>query len=378
MTAMQDRSFADMIDTSAKLGSGHVTVQDVEYRDLPSLKRSVTGGDAIMNAALAHPQVIGAVPRISASAMLATASESFGSVMVAYDPDKETEATLAYIEGLDEGALFEGPMDKGIVLGATLAQNLGAGLGDKIVYTMMGKDGDIKAGLARLKGTLKTGTPSVDASIALMPIGTLRETIGYAADESTQIAIFIDDPRKSEAVAEALAPGTPEGLVSLPWSEVQPDLAGFIAMKVGGSRFMELVIMLLVAAGIFNTLFVSVMERMREFGIMTALGFTPGQVFSLVMLESLWLGLVGLASGAVITYPLYAYLAKTGIDLTAAMGGKATEVAGVGFDPLLKVGIFPENLVLIGAFVLGATLLSGVYPAWRAGQVEPVKAIKMV
>ena len=72
------------------------------------------------------------------------------------------------------------------------------------------------------------------------------------------------------------------------------------------------------------------------------------------------------------------YLVNTGIDLSALMGGASSEVAGVGFDPTLRVGIFPEHLMIIVLAILIATLTAGLYPAWRAGTVVPVESIKLV
>jgi ABC-type antimicrobial peptide transport system permease subunit len=149
-------------------------------------------------------------------------------------------------------------------------------------------------------------------------------------------------------------------------------------MKVASARFLEGVIMLLVAAGIFNTLFVSVMERLREFGIMVAIGFSPGRLFALVMYESLWLGLVGLVGAAVVTAGPYYYLATTGVDFSEMIAEGGAEVAGVTMSPVMHVGIFPENLVIIACAVLVATMLSGLYPAWHAGRVVPVESIKLV
>ena len=96
------------------------------------------------------------------------------------------------------------------------------------------------------------------------------------------------------------------------------------------------------------------------------------------MWESLWLGLLGLAGGALLTVGPYAYLARTGLDMTAAMGGQGPEVAGVGMSMVLKVGIYPENAALIAAAVLVATLGAGLYPAWRAVRVVPVDSIRLV
>jgi ABC-type lipoprotein release transport system permease subunit len=98
----------------------------------------------------------------------------------------------------------------------------------------------------------------------------------------------------------------------------------------------------------------------------------------MVMLESLWLGAVRILAGAIVTIGPYLYLAHTGIDVSAMTGGATTEVAGVGFDPTLRVGIFPDNLVIIVVAIVIATLAAGLYPAWRAGNVVPVESIRLV
>jgi ABC-type transport system, involved in lipoprotein release, permease component len=166
----------------------------------------------------------------------------------------------------------------------------------------------------------------------------------------------------------------------LTWDELQPEIKAFVAMKVGGSRVMEGVIGLLVAAGIFNTVFMSVLERSREFGIMRAIGYTPGQLFVLVMAECGFLGLLGLLASALVTVGPYLYLSRTGIDLTEvyAQQGVQMDIGGVGMDPILRIGIFPENAAIIAGAILAATLLAGVYPAWKAGRVDPVEAINLV
>jgi ABC-type antimicrobial peptide transport system permease subunit len=149
-------------------------------------------------------------------------------------------------------------------------------------------------------------------------------------------------------------------------------------MKVGGAKVMMLVLAVLVAAGIFNTLFVSVMERLREFGIMLAVGFSPGQLFRLVMLESVWLAAIGLTAAAAVTIGPYLYLASTGIDISGMIPADQMEVAGVGMSTVMQVGIYGESVALIGVSALVAILLSGVYPAWRAGQADPVETIRLV
>ena len=274
--------------------------------------------------------------------------------------------------------MFSSTRDGGIILGKRLAENLDAGLGRKVVYTLTDKNGEIVQEAARVSGIVSTGAPSVDAGLCLLPIDSLREALGYEPGEAVQVAVFLGDHRRADAVAARLDEAFGTQVAALPWHQIQPELSGFIAMKVAGARFMEAIIMVLVAAGIFNTLFVSVMERVREFGIMMAIGFSPARLFGLVMWESLWLGLVGLLLAGALTAGPYYYLATVGIDLTAMMGAGSGEVAGVAVSPIMYVDIFPENLVMIASAALLATLLSGLYPAWKAGRVVPVESIRLV
>jgi ABC-type lipoprotein release transport system permease subunit len=303
------------------MGSGHVAVQHADYGELPSLQRTIAGTEGLRHKLLEQPGVTGVVPRIAGPVLLSTAADSFGASFVAMDPAVETLETFAVLDDVVEGRMF-GPEDqRGIVLGRKLAENLEAKLGRKVVYTLTDKQGEIVTGLARLTGIIETGTPSADAALCLLPLGTVRELLGYEKDEATQLAVFLSDQRSAAAAAGRLD-GLVQPAVALSWAEVNPDLAGFITMKVVGTQVMEAFVILLIAAGIFNTLFVSVMERLREFGILLAIGFSPGRLFRLVLWESLWLALVGLSAGVAVTAPIYWLLHTRGLTrrcFTSAM-----------------------------------------------------------
>jgi ABC-type lipoprotein release transport system permease subunit len=376
-TGIGDSNWREMIDLAARLGGGHVSIEHREFLDSPILKHTISGGRALRELALADPDVERVATRIGGQIMLSTAGQSYGAGFIAFDPAEEDATTLSLLEAVDEGELFETGREGSIVLGRQLAENLNARIGSKVIYTLTDKDGEIIFGVTRLSGIATTGAPSVDAGLCLLPIDSVREALGMADDEATQMALFLADQRDADAVAARLEAPGPE-LIALPWHRSRPELAGFIAMKVAGAQLMEVIVMVLVAAGIFNTLFVSVMERTREFGIMLAIGFSPGMLFSLVMLESLWLGLVGLVAAAFVTAGPYYYLATTGVDISAQLGISGSEVAGVALASVMRADIYPENALIIGSAALLATLLSGLYPAWQAGRVEPVESIRLV
>ncbi|MDF1562050.1 MAG: FtsX-like permease family protein [Deltaproteobacteria bacterium] len=380
MIGMNDKSWEDVINTAARIGGGHITVQHPDYHDKPALNRTVPATAAKVKAITEIDGVKRALPRIVGQTMLSTTTESYGAGFIAYDPAVESTETLSILEALREGELFQSSKDKGIILGERLANNLGAEMGDKVVYTLTAKNGEIVSGLARVSGLVRTGSPAVDLGLCFLPLDAVRGTLGYDADEAVQIAVFLESQRESGRLVEEVAATLDDGSVALTWRQSQPDLDSFIAMKKGGGTFFSMLILLLCAAGIFNTLFVSVMERMREFGILVAVGFQPSKLFSLVMLESLWLGFVGVALGFAITAWPYYYLATTGVDLTEvyASSGQQMDIAGVGFSPILKIGLYPESMLAIIVIAMAATLLSGLYPAWKAVKVEPVETITLV
>jgi ABC-type lipoprotein release transport system permease subunit len=376
MTSMQDRSFADFIDNAARFGAGHVVFQHPEHRDRPTLSRTVRDGDRLRDLAVGDPRVTAVVERVTGQAMVSTAQDSFGGFFVAFDPARETRDTFRLGEGLATGAMFTRADEPGIVLGHLLAENLGAQLGDRIVFTLTDRAGEIVTGMERLSGTVTTGATSTDAGLMLLPIDRLRAVAGLAPDESTQVGVFVRDGRRAPRVAAALRAQVTGDVAVLTWDEAQPEVKAFVAMKIGGGIVFELVIAVLVAAGIFNTIFMSVLERTREFGIMLAIGYTPGQLFVMVMAESGFLAILGLAASAIVTAGPYWYLHETGIDMSAVYAQQGgIDIGGIGMDPILRIGIYPENALIIAAAIALATMLAGLYPAWRAGRVDPVAAI---
>ena len=381
MTGLGDSTYSKMIDHAARLGGGHVVVQHQGYQELPSLKKTVSASADTLASLRGRPDVRAVSPRIVGGVMLATSTNNVGAGIIAIDPASEDDSTLGIVESIREGQMFASASDEGIILGKILAENLDAELGKKVVYTVTNKQGDISSGLARVSGVIETGAPEVDAGMALLPLEPMRELLGYEREEVTQLAVFLDDHRRSARVAadmqelQALSPDT----AVLPWFEANPDLSSYIAMEEGGTMVFELIITVLIAAGIFNTLFVSVMERMRELGILAAIGFSPGQLFGLVLWESLWLGLCGIAAGVLLTAWPYYHLNTVGYDFGQMMGGGETaQVSGISMSTTMFVDIYPPHALFIALAVVLATVSAGLYPAIKAGRVSPVDTIRIV
>jgi ABC-type lipoprotein release transport system permease subunit len=258
-----------------------------------------------------------------------------------------------------------------------MAEKLNLRLGKKLVFTLTDKDGELVSELGRVSGIFKTGEDSVDGSVVLLPLALVRKTLGYEPNAASLVAIFLADHREAESVKETLARlwAKRPDIGVLTWQESQPDLAGLIAVDRLFNHLLQFLVGLVIAAGIMNTLLMSVMERQREFGIMMALGMMPGQVVRLVLLESCWLGILGLILGVIITTPWFFYMARIGIDFSSQIG-EDYSAGGVLVDPVMKFRLYRESALWIAGAVFSLTLLAGIFPAFKAGRTTPVENLK--
>jgi ABC-type lipoprotein release transport system permease subunit len=375
-TASGDYSYTNLIDTSVTLGFGHLTVEPVGYNDTPSLARCLSGSGEIRQVAASLPEVSGAYARIVGQAMFASGAKSVGGQVIGFEPEGESPAHNIYLRSLKEGEVPGAADPGGALIGAKMAEKLNLRIGKKLVYTLTDRNGEMVSGISRVRGIFATGESQVDGGVVLLPLARLRQVLHYDSDQATLVAIFISDQRRSRAVQGELV-----GLLRGPdrevltWRETQAELAGLIAIDQAGNYLMQVLVGMVIAAGILNTMLMSVMERRREFGMMMALGMGPGQVVAQVLVESFLIGLLGLFLGVLITAPWYLYMVRVGLDLSGQIGNDYS-TSGVLVDPLLKFRLFRESAIAILSGIMALTMLAGLYPAYRAGRVAPVESVK--
>lgn len=377
-TGSGDYTYTNMIDTGASMGMGHVTVEPAGYHLKPTLDKRLSGVGILREKIVALDGVVDATIRITGQAMFASARKSVGGAFIAVDPALESEQNNLLLRSMVNGSLFSDRGGRGIVIGSRLAKKLQVNIGNKVVYTTTDAEGEIVSNIARVTGIFTTGESTIDGIMALLPISTMQETLSYASDEATVIAVVIKDQRHAEAMRDEIAAtfGVNESEV-LTWKKSQPDLAAVIAFDKAANYISQLLVGLLIAVGILNTMLMSVLERTREFGIMMAVGMSPKVLFRLVMVESFWLSVVGLILGIIITTPWYYFLYHYGIDFSGAFGNDFS-YGGVLVDPVFKARLFKESIIAILATLFVLALLAGLYPAWRAGRVPPVESLKTI
>ncbi|MDX8376816.1 MAG: FtsX-like permease family protein [Mariprofundales bacterium] len=377
-TGSGDYTYTNMIDTGATMGMGHVTIQPLHYHEKPTLDKRLAHMQQNIQQLLQQENIQAAVPRIMGQAMFASANKSVGGAFIAIDPVLESNENNLFLRSMVEGKLFDSNSKRGVMIGSKLAKNLKLKVGKKMVYTTTDVYGEIVGNITRVSGIFTTGVNMVDSALVLLPLKSTQYALGYTPDEVTLIAVTIEDQRKARDVrADLAALPINKANAVLSWHDSQPDLAGVIAMDSGINYIMQILIGLLIAAGILNTMLMGVLERKHEFGMMVAVGMSPNMLFRLVMVECFWLALLGLVMGIIITAPWYYYLYHTGIDLTGSVGGEFN-YGGVIVDPVFKARLFPESVYAILGTVFTLAMLAGAYPAWRAGHTPPVESLKAI
>lgn len=378
-TGMAVYMYGNMIDASAATGFGHVTIEPQGYNRTPTLDKRLADSARLREQVLAEAGVDAALVRITGQAMFASAVKSVGGMFLAIDPDQESSEYNLLIRSLVEGRLFPGPDGDGVVVGRKLASKLNLRLGKKLVYTTTDAKGEIVSEIARVSGIFATGVSEIDTGLVLLPIDRVRKLLAYGADEATLLAVMLREQRKAGLLRERLEQrlGGPEREV-LSWRQTQADLAGMITLDSSSNYISQFLVALLIAAGVLNTLLMSVLERSREFGVMLAIGMSARQLFRLVMVESVWLALIGLTMGVLLTAPWYWYLDTYGIDFSGMIGGEDYTVSGVLIDPIIRIRLHTASISAILATVFGLALLSGLYPAWRAGRIPPIESLRTI
>jgi ABC-type lipoprotein release transport system permease subunit len=204
-------------------------------------------------------------------------------------------------------------------------------------------------------------------------------TAVHAGQARTEIGVVLDDDGRRGEVANALRAALPSGgqrLEVLPWEKALPELIGAIQADKSFAWLFGLVVFVVMGFGIANTFLMSVLERVRELGLLSALGLTPGQTARLVLIETALLTAFSVALGYALASGLHLYLSHSGIDL-AALSGMKMEFSGVTVEDMrLRSVIDPVRWVMGGVGVVVIVVLSACYPALRASRLDPVQAMR--
>ena len=362
----------DILSSTTEQYHGHLVINADGYLDDRDMYRNFPDDPELFSKLQQDPAVRGFSPRIRGFGLVSHAQSSYPAELLGIHPQLEKNVTNLHTK-LMAGEFPTDEDAEGAVLGSGLAKKLGVEPGDELVFVTQAADGSIGNDLLIVRAIFRTGHSGHDNSLVLVPQRWLQQTMALEG-KLHEIALAVTDPLLAAEDAARLSPLLPEGLVATDWGALLPEMREAIA-SFDVSRFIFVIILYFATGlGILNTVFMSVMERTREFGILMALGMRPLQIRLIVLLECLLLGLIGTALGLVIGLLLSSYMAMVGIDLSAWI--TPVTYAGGTIQPRLKAIFEQRNFIDPAYLLLLISLLAGFLPARRAARLQPVVAIK--
>jgi len=358
---------------------GDVQVHARGYQDEPELDK-VVPAPAVVDAMLAAFVPSARTERRVIGGGLASASDAATSALVlGIEPEKPDARALVKIErgrwlapraaGEAARAAARGddrPPAREAVIGKTLANELGVTVGGEVVLVSQAADGSLANERYTVVGLGDVGNEDANATSVFLHIQDAQELFALGTGVHQIIVRGSDDATRMRALLDP-------SLEVVSWTQIIPDLKSSMDSKERNSRLLDLIVFLIVALGILNTMTMATFERTRELGVLAALGTRRRRILAMILIESLMLGVLGFAIGLALAFALL-----TGLGTTSMGGFGNAEFMGVRMPETIDMTI-QSGPVIKSAIISALTMLAGgLIPAIRAARQNPIDAMRHV
>ncbi len=372
LIALQLGTYQAMIDNTLGAFSGHLQVQRSGYKENQRIRQVVPRIRDVAEELRSGLGLNSVAARGEAFALASSASRTYGIRIIGVEPEFEPRASR--IPSLvNAGRFLDDPVAPEIVVGEILALNLKAQVGDELTILGSARDGSFAAAVVNIVGIFDSGLDELDRSLAQMPLEFFQKTF---AMNGAGHAVVINAPGlfEVESVAEKANSLLPRGqnLVVHDWNDLQPGLRQAIQADLIGSWFMYGILVILVMFSVLNTQLMSVLERTKEFGIVLSLGLSSGRLGRLVLLETVLIGLIGLALGVALGGIATSWFEAHGFTYPGMEEmAQQFNVPDRFYPDLNAISLFAGPVVVFAGSVLAA-----IYPMARLHWLRPVQAMR--
>lgn len=351
---------------------GHIQVHAEGYREKRAMDLSLASVADKLAGISEAPKVSSAAPRLYAGALMAPQRDAYVATVLGVDVERESRpfGMLSQCEQrLESGEVF---------IGYRLARRSGAKAGDEIALVGNAADGSLANDLFVVREVLRSPVDVVNQSGVVMRIEHARDFF-VMPDGAHEIVVRTDTlDDVDEALASLRSMPALAGLEIAPWDELVPEFKLIIEMCDKAGWFVLGLLLLAAAAGIANTLMMATYERMHEFGMLLALGCRPRRIVRLILVEAVFLGLLGAAIGTAIGGAFIAATQGSGIDM-ASWGGEAVEdLAYMGLRMPLeivpRIEWFDPAMGFVAVVIVA--LVAAAWPALVAARLDPMEAMR--
>lgn len=371
---ISDDSYQRMMDSAAEAAGGDVLIHGEGYWASQSSDVVLEDPDEIIERVGAIEGVEHAVPRVLVQGLISSPIGHEPLMLQGVDTAREFRVD-DLSEHLARGAFFSAQYDHPLVIDQALHAKLDVELGDKLVLTATTPEGELTRALFRLDGVLDLPSAEQAGGVAFTTVQAAQEA-SLMGSRITQVGVYTladaDHPAVRHRLAAALADRPVEVLT---WEQANPGMIGFIEMDRALGLVFVILIILIVTFAIANTFLMAVMERVREMGLLNAIGLSPRRIGALIMWETTLLAAMSLGAGFAIGLGVHLWVSAAGIDMASTYEG--VDITGVDLSEMVIYSYLDPlkwALGTLGVFVI--VMLSAAYPAWRASRMAPAQAMR--
>lgn len=307
--------------------------------------------------------------RLKTVSMINSANSNAGIMLLAVQPSLEKEVTGIY-KFIKQGNYLE-RQKNGIIIGEKLAKKLKVKLKSKVVITMQTPSGEMLSAAFKIEGIYRTENTGYDERMVFAKYNELSKLLGYTTPVAHEIAIALHSDESNISTIAALQKTFPD-LSILSWKEIMPELAMMTDSASYILYIFMIIIFLALSFGIINTMLMAVLDRVKEIGMLMAIGMNKSKIASMIMLETILLVLTGSVIGLIISAILIDIFGRVGIDLSMF----ATGLSDMGFSPIIYPFISLNSYFEIIILVIITAVFSSIVPIKRALKLNPAEAIR--
>jgi ABC-type lipoprotein release transport system permease subunit len=357
------------VDNVVKNETSHFQIHQEKFTDEYNGKLIIENSNEINQKLKADPDVQYTSERVIAMGMMASSRKQGSLKLVGVDVEDEKQITKIH-EKIIEGSFFEKKRKNPIVISKETAEDYKVKINSKITVTFQDIDGEITSGAFRVVGIYNTSNNMHDRMNAFVQINDLRRLYNVETG-AHEIAVWLKDHEQAQAKADEYK----EVFTNLEvksWLEIMPEMSYMIEMMDLYLYIIVGIILFALLFSIVNTMLMAVLERVRELGMLMAIGMTKGRVFLMIMTETVMMSLIGVPLGILISEIFIGYFGTNGINLSGA------QYEDLGFSSIIYPYIDSGSYLEVTVMVFFMALAAAVYPAYKALKLNPTTAIRKI
>lgn len=371
MTALMRGMVSQMVADGISALPGHVQAHHPDFRDDPSIANLIPVDDTELANRFADAPVRGFATRVRVPAVVTSEYDSRGVTLLGVDPLAERGMTFVDYDAV-EGRFLESVEDRGIVIGKKMAGTLNTEVGKRVVLMSQDPENEIADRGYRVVGLFEANVQSFEDQFVFVGKATAQDMLRIG-DQVSELVVLGEHYRNVDAAYRATIERIDDGVEVRRWTEIDAFLGTMLNVMDGFVFVWIVVIFLALSFGLVNTLVMAVFERVREIGLMLALGMRPIHILGQIVVESLLLLAIGLAAGSALAWAAVQPI-RDGIDVSIV--GEGMDMWGM--SSVLYPELLVSDVILANVVVLVLGFLASLSPAWRAANYEPIEAIEKV